>query len=90
MFRVTSLNAAQQQEADEMEKYIDFAEVGIDKDKFVKGLFSYETLWHKENANPGNPEYILTREYMADDNNCDLDSLYIYSSQSDGIWILFF
>lgn len=71
LFRVTSLNAAQQQEADEMEKYIDFAEVGIDKDKFVKGLFSYETLWHKENANPGNPEYILTREYMADDNNCD-------------------
>jgi hypothetical protein len=58
-------------QADEMEKYIDFAEVGIDKDKFVKGLFSYETLWHKENANPGNPEYILTREYMADDNNCD-------------------
>lgn len=45
--------------------------MGIDKDKFVKGLFSYETLWHKENANPGNPEYILTREYMADDNNCD-------------------
>ena len=42
LFRVTSLNAAQQQEADEMEKYIDFAEVGIDKDKFVKGLFSYE------------------------------------------------
>lgn len=71
LFRVTSLNAAQQQEADEMEKYIDFAEVGIDKGKFVKGLFSYETLWHKENANPGNPEYILTREYMADDNNCD-------------------
>lgn len=71
LFRVTSLNAAQQKEADEMDKYIDFAEKGIDKDKFVKGIFSYETLWHKDNANPGNPEYILTREYMADDNNCD-------------------
>lgn len=71
LFRVTALNAAQQKEAEEMDKYIDFEEKGIDKDKFMKGLFSYETLWHKDNANPQNPEYILTREYMADDNNYD-------------------
>lgn len=71
LFRITALNAAQQKEADEMDKYIDFEEKGINKDKFMKGMFSYETLWHKENANPQNPEYILTREYMADDNNCD-------------------
>lgn len=71
LFRVESLNEAQLKEAEEMEKYIDFEELGIDKDKFVTGIFSYETLWHSQNANPGNPEYILTREYMADDNNCD-------------------
>ncbi len=74
LFRVTSLNAAQQKEAVEMEKYIDFeylASLGVSKDKFIKGIFSYETLWHKENASPENEEYILTREYMADDNNSD-------------------
>lgn len=61
LFRVTSLNAAQQKEADEMEQYIDFEAKNIDKDKFVKGMFSYECLWHKENANPDNPEYLVTR-----------------------------
>ena len=71
LFRVGALNAAQQQEAEEMEKYIDFEKYGIDRDKFVKGMFSYETLWHAANAEPTNPEYILTREYMPDDNNCD-------------------
>lgn len=74
LFRVTSLNAAQMKEAAEMEQYIDFdhlASLGVSKEKFMQGLFSYETLWHKENASPTNPEYILTREYMADDNNND-------------------
>ena len=54
-----------------MEQYIDFEAKNIDKDKFVKGMFSYECLWHKENANPDNPEYLVTRGYMADDNNYD-------------------
>lgn len=82
LFRVTSLNAAQQQEADEMDQYIDFEAKGIDKDAFLKGLFSYETLWHKENANPDNPEYLVTRGYMADDNNYDWTRYtYIRASQ---------
>lgn len=71
LFRITSLNEAQQKEADEMDQFIDFEAKGIDKDKFVKGLFSYETLWLGANASPSNPEYILTREYMEDDNNYD-------------------
>lgn len=72
LFHITSLNAAQQKEAQEMEKYIDFDQhPEINKEAFIKGIFSYETLWHAENANPENPEYILTREYMADDNNND-------------------
>lgn len=74
LFRITSLNAAQEMEAQEMEQYIDFdqyASLGISKDKFVKGLFSYENLWLGDNAGPDNPEYILTRQYMADDNNND-------------------
>lgn len=71
LFRLTSLNNAQQKEAKEMEDYIDFDAKQIDKDKFIKGMFSYESLWHAENANPSNPEYMVTREYMADPDKCD-------------------
>lgn len=71
LFKITSLNIAQQQEADEMDTYIDFADKGIDKDKFIKGMFSYEALWFDANANPSNPEYVLTREYAADSYNND-------------------
>lgn len=65
LFRITSLNEAQQKEANEMDLYIDFDKYGIDKDRFVKGMFSYEALWHTENANPDNPEYIMTRQYAS-------------------------
>ena len=64
LFKLTSLNAAQEQEAGEMDLYIDFAELGIDKDKFIKGMFSYEALWQGANATPANPEYVLTHEYI--------------------------
>ncbi|MBS6577092.1 RagB/SusD family nutrient uptake outer membrane protein [Parabacteroides goldsteinii] len=67
LFRISSLSDAQQKEADEMDLYVDFAKFNIDKDKFVKGMFSYETLWHTENGNTDNPEYIMTRQYAASD-----------------------
>ncbi|WP_400261902.1 RagB/SusD family nutrient uptake outer membrane protein [Sphingobacterium sp. SG20118] len=82
LFTVISLNAAQQKEAAELDQFIDFEEKGIDRDAFVKGLFSYESLWHNENANPSNPEYILTREFMAQDDNIDWGRyVYIRPSQ---------
>lgn len=64
LFKVSKLSATQQKEADEMDIYIDFETLGIDRDKFTKGMFSYEALWHTENGNPDNPEYILSHEYM--------------------------
>lgn len=66
LFQLTSLNAFQQKEADEMDDFIDYNTKGIDKDKFVLGMFSYQGLWQGENAKVSNPEYILTREYMYD------------------------
>lgn len=77
LFMVNSLNAAQQKEATEMEQYIDFDLKGVNKETFLKGVFSYESLWHDENANPNNPEYILTREFMAHDSHADW-ARYIY------------
>lgn len=65
LFRISSLSDAQQKEADEMDLYIDFAKYGIDKDKFIKGMFSFEALWFNNNGTPDNPEYIMTRQYAA-------------------------
>lgn len=67
LFRISSLSDAQKKEAEEMSLYVDFDKYGIDKDKFIKGMFSYEALWHTENGNPDNPEYIMTRQYVASD-----------------------
>lgn len=67
LFRISSLSEAQQKEADEMDLYIDFDKLNIDKDKFIKGMFSYEALWHTENGSTDNPEYIMTRQYAASD-----------------------
>lgn len=66
LFKIGSLNATQEQEAKEMDLFIDFEEKGIDKEAFIKGMFSYEALWLGENASPANPEYVLTHEYMED------------------------
>ena len=63
LFTISELSAAQQKEADEMDLFIDFDRLGIDRDKFIKGMFSYEVLWHTENGNPDNPEYVMTRQY---------------------------
>lgn len=64
LFKVTSLSGEQQKEVDELEQLIDFEKYGIDKESFGLGIFSYESLWQGANANPRNPEYILTHEYM--------------------------
>lgn len=72
LFKLTSLSADQQQEGEEMELFIDFDGLNIDREKFLNGLFSYEAVWHNENASPANPEYVLTKEFMADVNNSDM------------------
>lgn len=65
LFKVTTLTEAQQLELDEMDQLVDFKALGIDKEAFGLGMFSYEALWHSENGNPDNPEYIITRQHTA-------------------------
>ena len=77
LFTLSSLSASQEQEAKEMDLYIDFAALGIDKDKYIKGMFSYEALWQGANASPANKEYVLTHEYMGDPYAYD-DTRYTY------------
>lgn len=71
LFKISSLNDAQNKEAAEMDAYMDYEEKGLDREKFLLGMFSYESLWFEENASPANPEFVVTREYMADANNND-------------------
>lgn len=86
LFRINELSDPQRKEAEEMEAYIDFDEKNIDKDKFIKGMFSYESLWHNQYANPSNPEYILTREYMAEANNYDWTRYTYFIPQSLSVY----
>lgn len=86
LYRTTALDEAQKQEAKEMELFVDFDKLGIDKDKFINGMFSYETLWQKGNASPSNPEYVLTHEYMADANACDGYRYTYFIPLSMSIW----
>ena len=72
LFKVTALNAAQQQEADEMDQWVDFEALGIDKDAFMRGVFSYESIWQDDNgAVRNNPEVLLSHEHMNDPNDVD-------------------
>lgn len=71
LFKISSLNDAQNKEAAEMDAYMAYEEKGLDREKFLLGMFSYESLWFEQNASPANPEFVVTREYMADANNND-------------------
>lgn len=71
LFTVNSLTDAQKKEADEMKQLVDFDKLGIDKDAFVKGMFSYEGVWQGDNGNVSDPEVILSHEYMNDANDVD-------------------
>ena len=86
LFRISALTEAQAKEAKEMEAYIDFSAKKIDKDKFVKGMFSYESLWHNAHANPTNPEYILTHEFMGEANNYDWTRYTYFIPQSLSVY----
>lgn len=77
LFTLSSLNDQQKKEAAEMDQYIDFADKGIDRNKFILGMFSYEAMFHKAYANPFNPEYVLTREFSDNEKTMDW-TRYIY------------
>lgn len=81
LWRIGALNALQEKEAKEMENYLDLTNSGIDKDKFIQGIFNYETLWHTENANPNNPEFVLLRGYMSGEQADWSRYMYIRPSQ---------
>ena len=82
LFQVSELTEAQKKEAEEMELYIDFDKYGIDRDKFMKGMFSYESLWHTENGNPDNPEYVMTRQYCIQLGLPRYDTIHKHPSES--------
>lgn len=71
LYQVGELTEAQEREAEEMSQYVDFDRLGIDRDAFVRGIFSYEGVWQNDNGNVSDPEVILAREHMNDANDVD-------------------
>ena len=61
-FRLKEINQIlDQKEYKEMDQFVDWAALGIDKDEFMKGIYNYNAVWTEARDNP---EYILTRQYM--------------------------
>lgn len=50
-----------QKEYEEMDQFVDWDALGIDKDVFMRGIYSYNAVWTDD---VDNPEYILTRQHM--------------------------
>lgn len=50
-----------EKEYNEMDQFVDWAALQINKDKFMQGIYSYGAVWTDA---WNNPEYILTRQYM--------------------------
>lgn len=64
LYKLTSLNEAQKKEMDQMDTYVDFDALGIDKEEFMLGMFSYEGIWQVDDASQ-NPECIWSFQQMA-------------------------
>lgn len=86
LYKITSLNDNQQKEADQMDTYIDFAALGIDKEEYMKGMFSYEGIWQVSEAS-NNPECIWSTQFMS---STDYAEFYRYTAlrpdQMNGGW----
>lgn len=50
-----------QKEYNEMDQFVDWNVLGVDKDNFMEGIYNYGSVWTDD---VDNPEYILTRQYM--------------------------
>lgn len=53
----------------EMDQFMDWSALGIDKDDFLRGIYSYNAIW---TAPDNNPEYILTRQYKDESGFTDM------------------
>lgn len=64
LHKINSLPDGTEKEIAEIEKLVDFSGQGINKERFLKGIFSYRSIWDKENVNADNPECIIVKEYI--------------------------
>lgn len=51
-------------EVAQIKQLVDFEALGLDEEAFVRGVYSYRSIWDADNVVTGSPECILIREYM--------------------------
>lgn len=78
LHKVDAIPAAAAPEVEQLRGLVDFAALGLDEEAFIRGVYSYRSIWDAENVSPGSPECILVREYLA--GNADYTDLTRYTS----------
>jgi hypothetical protein len=71
LYTIGDLTDEMQKDADFFKSLVDFDQLGIDEDAFIKGIFNYMNLWHAEGND--NPETILAKEYKANEDFGDFN-----------------
>jgi hypothetical protein len=61
LYTIGELTDEMKKDAEFFKSLVDFDQLGIDEEAFLKGIFSYMNLWHVD----GNSETILAKEYAA-------------------------
>lgn len=78
LHKVEAIPAAAAPEVEQLRGLVDFAALGLDEEAFIRGVYSYRSIWDAENVSPGSPECILVREYLA--GNADYTDLTRYTA----------
>lgn len=58
---------ATKKEIYEIDNLMDYNAMGINREDFLKGIFSYRGIWDPENVTPDSPECIIVKEYLPGD-----------------------
>lgn len=69
LYTIGELTDEMKKDAEFFKSLVDFDQLGIDEDAFLKGIFSYMNLWHVD----GNTETILAKEYAANEDFGDFN-----------------
>lgn len=65
-------------EVQQLRQLVDFDKLGLDEEAFIRGVYSYRSIWDGDNVSPGSSECVLVREYMG--GNADYSDLTRYTS----------
>lgn len=54
-------------EIEEIDRLVDYAALGLNRDRFLQGIYNYRSIWDKSSATADSPECIILKEYLSGD-----------------------